>query len=138
MFEVWSGNLSGSFTSTGQNVFLPFPTGVDFINVYNETNMYAEGTGAGVQFYWRSGMPVGQGVQWFKTNAGTTINVDEIAANEGFFFQDTSVTTALSQTALTGITANGGGYGSPQLLTANTNGLSTVAGDDVPAGIVRV
>jgi hypothetical protein len=144
MFEVWSGNLSGYFVSTGQNVFLPFPTGVDFITVYNETVAYAAGTGAGAQYFWRAGMPAGQGIVYNKTNAGTTLNIGEIAANGGFFYQDSSITTAGPITALTAININGGAGlngGVPQVTTGNTNGLPTVAavgGNSVPVGIIRI
>jgi hypothetical protein len=58
MSVVFSGNLSGSFISNGAMKFLPFQTGVDWITVYNESQMMAAGgTGYGVEFYWRTDFP---------------------------------------------------------------------------------
>lgn len=140
MFEIWSGNLSGRFVSTGQDVFLPFPTGVDFITVTNQTQWYADGAGQGVQYYWTKFDAQGRGSLVVKEATVDALVPGQIAVNGGFYLQNTTINTPGASTALTGITANGGGFGSPQVLTGNTQGLpvTAVAGANNPAGIVRI
>lgn len=140
MFEVWSGNLSGRFVATGQDIFLPFPTGVDFITVRNQTVSHAAGAGTGAEFFWQKGDALGRGTIYTKTAITNALTVGQIGANLGFYLIDTSINTPGASTALTGITANGGGNNAPQVLTGNTNGLpvTAVVGADAPAGIVRI
>lgn len=140
MFEIWSGNLSGRFTATGQDVFLPFPTGVDFITVRNQTVSFAAGAGTGAEFFWQKGDTNGRGTIYTKTAGTNALQVGQIGVNGGFYLQDNTINNPGPSTALTGITAAGGGFGSPQVLTGNTNGLpvTAVVGANNPAGIVRI
>ena len=90
MSVVFSGNVSGSFVSTGQPTFLPLPAGFDTITVYNWT--------ARTRFYFQKGMPQGQGLITSQVGATT-----QIGATLGFYTQDSSVTTPGAATAITAV-----------------------------------
>lgn len=68
----------GSFVSTGNAQFLPFPSGVDWIRVYNYTQIGASANpGTGFEFYWQR--PVNLALPnttliWFNTNATQAVN----------------------------------------------------------------
>jgi hypothetical protein len=119
MSVVFSGSWSGSFTSTGASQLIVLPAGADYCHVYNETVLGAGGAGTGAQFYWRKGMTQGLGIVYNKTAATNALAPATIAANLGFFWQDTTVSTPGAAVALTGIT-----NGNPPLVqTGNTAGL---------------
>jgi hypothetical protein len=119
MFEVFSGNLGGSFVSAGTAQFLPFPTGVDWIRVQNQTVSYVGGAGTGAEFFWRKGMTDGRGTIYVKTAGNNALQVGQIAANAGFFYQDTTINNPGARVALTGIT----GANPPVVNTGSTAGL---------------
>lgn len=140
MSVVFTGTNQGRFTSTGQAVTLQLPTGLDYIWVYNETKLYAAGAGDGAEFYWQRGMTQGRGVLYTKEATIGALVPSQIAAGAGFYLVDTSVNIPGASTAITSITGNGGGFTSPLVLTANTNGLpvTAVVGANNPAGMVRI
>ncbi len=140
MSVVFSGTNQGSFTSTGLPTTLQIRSGVDYIWVKNMTTLAAGGAGTGVEYYWQLGMTQGTGIEYIKTAVTNAIAPTVMAAPTGFFLIDSSVNLPAASTALTGITANGGGYNSPQVLTGNTNGLpvTAVAGANIPAGVIRI
>lgn len=127
MSVVFTGSFSGTFISNGAAKFIPLPSGVDFMRVENETVSYAAGAGTGAEFFWRQGMAVGQGTIYVKTASTNALQVGQIAANNGFFFQDTSLQIPGAVVTLTGIT----GATPPVVLTGNTSGLN-------PGDVVRI
>lgn len=127
MSVVFTGSFSGTFIANGAAKFIPLPSGVDFMRVENETVSYASGAGTGAEFFWRKGMAVGQGTIYIKTASTNALQVGQIAANSGFFFQDTSLQIPGAIVALTGIT----GATPPVVLTGSTAGLN-------PGDVVRI
>jgi hypothetical protein len=118
----------GSFVSTGAAITIPLRSGVNWMNVYNYTQMAASQTTAvGVQYYWQLGMPVGGGVIYLKSNAANATQlVEGIIAPNGFTLIDTSMynygvvnatTTAISTASR------------PVVTNTGTNGL--IAGQTV-------
>lgn len=126
MSAIFSGNLSGSFTqpATAVPVFLPFPTGVDFINVYNVTNASTAAANAIVSSSWSAGsngalFTNGTGLQ-MAWNAGATALVsDNLAAGQGFFTYDTTVNTPGAAVATTDVSS----AATPVVATGSTSGL---------------
>ena len=84
----FAGTFQGRFVSTGQAQFIPLPAGVSYMKVRNETVSYAAGAGTGAEFYWQLGDAVGRGTIYTKTAATNALAVAQIAANSGFYFQD--------------------------------------------------
>src|SRR5271157_2520378 len=120
MSVVFSGQNSGSFTSTGQDYFLPLPSGVDTMWVYNETVLYAPGVGIGAQYYWQYGMVQGRGLEYVKIAANDALSPMQIPVGAGFYLYDSSLNVPGPSLALTGITnAN-----PPFVNTANTASLA--------------
>src|SRR5678816_4118074 len=123
MSVVFSGNLSGSFVSTGAAKLLEFPSGLDFIYVRNQTVSYAAGAGTGAEFFWQRGFTNGRGTIYTKTAVTNALAVSQIAANAGFYLIDTSLQAAGASLSLTGIT-NGN---PPVVNTANTSSLNNLS-----------
>lgn len=119
MSVVFTGTYQGTFTSTGVNKFIYLPAGVDYMYVRNRTQSYASASGQGVEFYWQLGMTQGRGTIYTKTAATNALAIGQIAANSGFFLQDTSVQTPGASVALTGITS----ANPPVVNTGSTAGL---------------
>lgn len=136
----FSGTLQGRFTSDGTPKFIPLRTDVDWIFVRNQTVSYATGADTGAEFYWQRGDLNGQGTIYIKTVNTEALQVGQIGVNEGFFLTNTALTVPGPSTALTGISAGGGGHNSPQVATGDTQGLpvAAVVGNHNPAGIVRI
>lgn len=83
----------GSFTSTGANVTLQLRSDVDWMRVYNYTQIATQQpTGRGVEFYWQRGMSAGTGLEYKKTNSTDALNLVTLASG-GFTLVDSSVTT---------------------------------------------
>lgn len=140
MSVVFSGTNQGSFISTGAAQIIQLPSGVDWMWVKNLTVSYADGAGTGAEFYWQLGMSQGRGTIYTKTAATDALAVEQIGVGAGFYLINSTVNIPGASTALTGITANGGGYGSPQVLTGNTNNLpvTAIVGANNPAGVIRI
>ena len=110
---------TGSFTSTGVNVNLYIPSDVDFINVYNLTQLGATNN-SGVQFYWQRGMDAGTGIITATQNASFVTEQFALTTG-GFTLFDNSVIMvgqAVATTASSNATR-------PVISTGSTAGLAT-------------
>ena len=125
MSVVFTGTYQGSFVSTGVSVFIPLPAGVDYMMVRNRTQSYAAGAGQGVEFFWQLGMTQGLGTIYTKTSSTNALAIGQIAANAGFFLQDTAYSIPGPSVAITGIS----GAQPPVVATGTTTGL--IAGSTV-------
>lgn len=120
MSSVFSGSFSGKFISDGTPYFVELPSGFDTIHVKNKTVSYAAGADTGAEFAFDLGSDIqGRGAIYTKTTTTNALQVGQIAANGGFFVQNTTVNIPSAPVALTAIsTAN-----PPVVSTANTAGL---------------
>lgn len=91
MSVVFSGTFSGRFTSTGVDQFIPLPSGVDWMEVRNETVEYASGAGAGAIFYWQAGDSIGQGTKYVKEATIGALVPSQLAAGTGFYLQNQTI-----------------------------------------------
>ena len=122
-----SYSFKGSFTSTGVSVLLPFPSGVDKIEVYNLTQLAASQTTAlGVSYIWLSSMANGSKITRFKSNAAAAANLDQYITSNGFTLYDSSLQAPGALTATITAISNAA---IPVASNSGTNGL--VAGDVV-------
>lgn len=119
MGVVFTGTYQGTFTSTGSNVFINLPAGVDYMYVRNRTQSYASASGQGVEFYWQLGMTQGRGTIYTKTASTNALAIAQIAANAGFFLQDTALSAPGPALALSAIS----GAQPPVVLTSATASL---------------
>jgi hypothetical protein len=107
----------GSFTqpATAANVFLTMRSDIDWIEVWNETNITAAAAGA-MHFYFQRGMA---STDFYLTSkkAATFESLETLATTTGFILTDTSIVTAFAPITITQVGANG------VVLTANTTGL---------------
>ena len=116
----------GRFTSAGVAKTLSIRSDVDWMKVYNYTQMATQqGTGRGVEFYWQRGMSSDTGIEYKKTNSTDALNGVTLASG-GFTLIDSSLSpngalnatvTAISDAAI------------PVVSNSGTNALS--AGDIV-------
>ncbi len=138
MSAIYSGNMSGSFTqpATAAPVFLPFSTGVDFITTYNVTNASTYAANAIVSATWSSGsngalFTNGTGLQvaWNNNGGGAAAALVSapLAAGQGFFTQDTTISLPGAPVATTAVS----GAAVPVVSTGSTAGL-------VNGSIVRI
>lgn len=110
---------SGSFTADGNAKNLTIRGDWDYIYVKNETVSYAAGNDEGAEFFFRRGMTDGRGTLYTKESTIGALVPSQIAADSGFFYLDSSITTPGAATALTGLSdAN------PPVVTSNGHGLS--------------
>lgn len=119
----------GSFTSTGNNVYIPLESGVDWMTVYNITQAAANQTVAvGVKYYWQSGFAANSQWATLKAEAADAANLEQYTTVGGFNYIDTSLQapgilhatiTAISNAAI------------PVVTNTGTNGL-------IPGNIVRL
>jgi hypothetical protein len=110
----------GSFTSTGATQTLQIRSGVDWIRVYNYTQIAANAVTTGYEFYYQLGMPQGGGLEYASNGAGTAINLVALAAGSGFTIVDSSLNVPGPQVAITA----GTNAVRPVYSTANTAGLA--------------
>jgi len=112
---------SGTFTGTGNSVFLPFPGGVDWIRVYNQTALAQAAANLAYEFYWQTEMPQGQGIFWTKQGAvaNDPVTVGFLAAGLGFSRYDLSMLSP----------------GAPVIETAITNAVQPVVSTGSTAGL---
>lgn len=81
--------LQGTFTGTGGPVFIPFVSGIDWLQVYNLTQMNASpNPHAGIQWYWQRQMIAGSGIEYFNT-AGTQV-LNAAFVTPAFFLYDST------------------------------------------------
>ncbi len=118
----------GSFISTGTNVILQIRSDVDWMEVYNYTNIAGNTQFAGTQFYWQRGFPINDGLVTYHTNMASQAISQSTAlvgvgngAVGGFTLVDSSVQVPGPAIAFTAISnAN-----PPVVTVASTAGLST-------------
>lgn len=118
-----TGILQGSFVGTGNAVFIPLRSGVDWMWVLN-TTVAAGGAavGSGYRFDWQSGMQnAAAGSAGFSyTNPAVPVYAP-LAVGGGFLYQDTSVVTyTFSPAVITNIAA-----GANATITSAAHGLQT-------------
>jgi hypothetical protein len=117
----------GGFVATGGSITIPLRSGVDWMRVYNLTEMgESQITPVGVEYYWQSGLQ-DIGIVYYKSNYANASNL--IAATDGLFqVVDSSLQvngivnatiTAISNAAI------------PVVTNSGTNGL-------VPGNVVRL
>lgn len=109
----------GSFTSTGANQVIQVRSGVDWIEVWNVTQINANAANTGYQFYWQLGLPQGAALQTESNGAANAVNINYVAAG-GFTLQDSSLNTPGPKIATTGTT----NVVRPVTSTASTAGMS--------------
>ena len=122
-------NQGGMFTSTGANVYLSLPSGVDWIRVRNLTQANTNQTVAiGVEYYWQAGMAQNSEYIYFKSNAANAINLIEYNLTGGFnYFNNTVNTPGALTSTITAISA----AAIPVVTNTGNNGL-------VPGSMVRL
>lgn len=95
MSAVFSGTYQGNFISTGVTVSVPVPTGIDWMWVYNQTQLVAAGGGQLVQAYWQRPIPLSAAapinIQYTKTAVTGALVPAAFAANAGLFLYDSSL-----------------------------------------------
>lgn len=117
----------GSFVSTGIPVTLQIRSGIDWMNIYNYTQMAAQNNATGYQFYWQRGFAVNDGVVYYHPAGNHTSAITTSAtgigagAVGGFTLVDSSLQSPGPAVALTAITA----ANPPVVTTASTALLST-------------
>jgi len=111
----------GSFKSNGNAHNLNIPMGVDWIWVQNQTAQYAAGSGLGVEYYWDTTMPQGQGTKYVKEATIGAMVVSQLAAGTGFYILDQEGNPLLAPVATTAIS----GANPPVVSTGSTAGLAT-------------
>jgi hypothetical protein len=119
--------LTGSFTSTGNNISIPLRSGVNWMSVWNYTQIGTNQTTAlGVSYYWQTGMPQGGGLVHLKSEAADAANLDQTLASGGFTYIDSSLVSygAINATTTAISTAT-----IPVVTNTGTNGI--VAGQTV-------
>lgn len=120
MSVVFSGTNQGSFTSTGATTILQLRSDVDYINVYNTTQMAASQTTAvGVQYYWQRGFPAGAKITYFKSNATNAANLTQYITTNGFTLVNNTLNVPGPSVAITSIT----NATPPVVATGSTAGL---------------
>jgi len=113
----------GTFTSAGTAQTLNIRSDVDWMWIYNYTQIAANALSTGYQFYWQRGMAAGTGIEYQSNAAGNAVDITTLAAG-GFTLIDSSDTTLLAAAALTGLT-----NANPPVVTSAGHGL--VVGDIV-------
>lgn len=93
MSVVFTGTNQGRFTSNGSAKILQIRSDLDWMWVYNQTQLLDANAGAdqGVQFYWQRGMVQGGGIQFTKATTTNALTPADMAANGGFYLVDSSV-----------------------------------------------
>ena len=126
MSAVFSGTVQGSFTSNGSAKILQIREGIDWINVYNTTQMAANQTTAkGVQYYWQFGFPQGAMIAYFKSNAANAANLSQYLTSGGFSIVNNTINTPGPLTAITSISS-----ASPPVVTV-TSSTSTLSNGSI-------
>ena len=93
----------GRFTSLGAAVNIPLRSGVDWMRVYNITQMTTPVGTRGIEYYWQAGFPQGAMMQ-SAYNAGATANLSTYSTSGGFTYVDSSMNVyGLLKTTITAI-----------------------------------
>lgn len=116
-------NVQGSFVSTGQAQFLPFPSGVDWIDVYNYTQIGASANpSTGFHFHWQRPVNVlipNTTLIWFNTAGSQVVNA--ATAAQSIYPLDTTNPPLNPPVAITA----GTNAVQPVFSTGSTTGLFT-------------
>lgn len=108
----------GRFISDGGVKTLPIRSDVDWMWIYNYTQIGAAAASTGYKFYWQRGMANGTGIE-YQSNAGSTaVNMLTLASG-GFSLIDSANYVLPARAALTAITA-----ANPPVITSAGHGLS--------------
>ena len=114
-----SQSIQGFFTSTGAAKLLNIPSGVNWMEVMNYTQLATQqSTGRGVKFFWQQGMNPGTGVIYTKTNSTDVLNGNVMAS--GGFTPYSGASPSIGA-AVTGTTIT---KASPPVCTATAHGYS--------------
>jgi len=125
MSVLFSGSWSGRFVSTGVAKFIPLPSGVDRMEVTNETVSYAAGGGGGAKFEWQRGDATGRGTLYTKEATIGALVPSQIAAASGFYLLDTTIQTiGVLNNGSTAISAVSTGT-PPRVTVGSTTGMAT-------------
>lgn len=121
MSVVFSGTNQGVFTqpSTAVNQIIKVREGIDWLKVYNQTQIAAGSASTGYEFYWQRGMADGTGIE-YQSNAGSTAVNTVWMTSGGFTLVDNTVNNPGPSRAITSIT----NAQPPVVASANTAGLS--------------
>ena len=114
----------GTFVSTGLATTIPLRSDVDWMHIWNATNLAAAVDGTGIEFIWQRGMAVGTGLQYIRRTAGGITDLmgsNILAAPTGFTLANTSIPTLGAPVAVNNVTA----ALPPLVLTGNTQGMVT-------------
>jgi len=111
----------GSFVSNGLATTIPLRSSVDWMDVWNATQMAVGTINTGVHFYWQRGMAPGTGFIDWHAAATQVLSNNVMAAPTGFTLIDTSIPVIGAPIATTNVTA----ALPPLVLTANTQGMVT-------------
>jgi hypothetical protein len=111
----------GRFTSDGNARTLNIRSDVDWMSVYNETQIGATNN-VGVQYYWQRGMAAATGVRYFKSGGGNALNTTVLASPNGFTLVNTgdAPTITVSPNQITNIS-----NASPPRVTSTAHALLT-------------
>lgn len=133
-FRTPGSNTTNNTIANGSQMIVQIPSNADFMWVYDYSSFGSVGTNTatfngvangstGMRWYWQRGMPAGQAMVEYKTNAANSMNSDVILTG-GFTLYDPSnpnITPQLSApvafTAISNATR-------PIVLTASTAGIS--------------
>ena len=123
-------NQGGTFTSTGSNVYIPLISGVDWMRVYNLTQMAASQTTAlGVEYFWQYTLPQNSQIAYLKAEAADAANLTQYTATGGGFsyYNNTILTPGTLVSTITAIS----NASIPVVTNSGTNGL-------VPGSVVKL
>lgn len=133
-FRTPGSNTTNNTVSNGSQMIVQIPSNADFMWVYDYTSWGVVGSNTatfqgtanaqtGMRWYWQRGMPQGQAMVEYKTNAASTLNSDVLVSG-GFTLYDPSnaaqnpvLSAPVATTAVTNATR-------PVVSTANTAGVS--------------
>lgn len=83
--------LQGKFTSDGTPKVIQLRSDVDWMRVYNWTQMATQqSTGRGVEFYWQRGMAADSGLMWKKKDSGVDDLKGTVITSGGFTLVDST------------------------------------------------
>lgn len=115
---VFSGTNQGVFTSNGSAQVLQIRSDLDWMYVYNYTQIAAASASTGYQFYWQRGMAPGTGLEYKSNSGSTAVNIVALASG-GFTLANNTISVPGPAIAITSIT----NATPPVVATGNTAGL---------------
>ena len=92
----------GNFVADGNNLTIPLRSDIDWMKVYNWTEILATNNGHGFEYYWQRGMANNTGVMWYHPAADHTVAVDDTAT--GFTLINSSLLVPSAPAAVTATT----------------------------------